>query len=117
MPADSEPLAILVAGTFGLFIGSFLNVVAHRVPRRRSVVRPRSSCPRCGHSLSWWENLPLLSWVLLRGRCHECREPISVRYPVVELLTGLTFGWIAWASHGRGDTIAFCILAATMVAV
>ncbi|MBF5044242.1 prepilin peptidase [Aggregicoccus sp. 17bor-14] len=75
----------------GLVIGSFLNVVIARVPHGQSVVRPRSRCPRCGHQLSAWENIPVLSWLLLRGRCRGCRLPISWRYPAVELLTGLLF--------------------------
>jgi len=81
----------------GLVVGSFLNVVIARVPEGKSIVRPGSHCPRCGHVLSWYENVPLLSWAVLRGRCRSCREPISPRYPAVELLTGLLFlaaGWI-----------------------
>jgi len=75
----------------GLILGSFLNVVIARVPHQQSIVRPRSRCPRCGHQLAWFENLPVLSWVALRGRCRSCRAPISWRYPTVELLTGLLF--------------------------
>lgn len=84
----------------GLCVGSFLNVVIARVPAGLSVVQPRSRCPRCGHALSWWENIPVLSWLLLRARCHGCGLPISARYPAVELLTGALwlaclwrFGW------------------------
>jgi leader peptidase (prepilin peptidase)/N-methyltransferase len=75
----------------GFVVGSFLNVVIARVPRELSIVRPGSHCPDCGHSLAWYENIPLLSWLALRGRCSTCRAPISWRYPVVELLTGLLF--------------------------
>jgi leader peptidase (prepilin peptidase)/N-methyltransferase len=75
----------------GLCIGSFANVVIARVPRGESIVRPRSHCPRCGHTLRWTENIPLLSWVLLRGKCKACHAPISVRYPLVELLTAALF--------------------------
>lgn len=84
----------------GLVVGSFLNVVIARVPLEQSIVRPRSRCPKCGHVLSWYENIPLLSWLALRARCRGCAAPISVRYPLVELLTGLLwfaclrrFGW------------------------
>jgi leader peptidase (prepilin peptidase)/N-methyltransferase len=75
----------------GLCVGSFLNVVIARVPYDESIVRPRSKCPKCGHQLSWYENIPLLSWTLLRGKCRGCKAPISARYPMVELLTGLLF--------------------------
>lgn len=76
---------------FGLVLGSFLNVVIARVPEGVSVVRPGSRCPKCGHVLSWFENVPVLSWLWLRGRCRSCKAPISARYVVVELLTGLLF--------------------------
>lgn len=75
----------------GLCIGSFLNVVIARVPREQSLVHPRSRCPRCGHQLAWYENIPVVSWLALRGRCRSCGQPISPRYVIVELLTGLLF--------------------------
>jgi leader peptidase (prepilin peptidase) / N-methyltransferase len=75
----------------GLAIGSFLNVVIARVPHEQSIVRPRSRCPKCGHSLAWYENIPLVSWLVQRGRCRGCRAPISLRYPLIELLTALLF--------------------------
>jgi leader peptidase (prepilin peptidase)/N-methyltransferase len=78
-------------GVLGLMLGSFLNVVIARVPCEMSIVRPRSRCPRCGHELPWYENIPLFSWLLLQGKCSACRAPISWRYPLVELLTGLLF--------------------------
>jgi leader peptidase (prepilin peptidase)/N-methyltransferase len=76
---------------FGLAVGSFLNVVIARVPRGQSIVRPGSRCPKCGHVLAWYENVPILSWLALRGRCRGCGAPISPRYLFVELLTGLLF--------------------------
>ena len=78
-----------LAGLVGLAAGSFANVVIHRVPRHESVVRPGSRCPACGAPVAWRDNLPLLGWLLLRGRCRSCRTPISVRYPLVELGMGL----------------------------
>ena len=87
---------------FGLVIGSFLNVVIHRLPRGDFPGPKRSACPSCGHAIRWYENVPVLSWLLLRGRCSGCGERISVRYVVVELLAGalalacwLVFGWSA----------------------
>jgi leader peptidase (prepilin peptidase)/N-methyltransferase len=85
-------LIVLVAILFGLVVGSFLNVVIHRVPRHESVVWPASHCPKCGESIRPLDNVPLLSYLLLRGRCRNCKEPISARYPAVEALTGLLFG-------------------------
>lgn len=81
----------LLVGLLGLAIGSFLNVVAHRVPDGRSVVSPPSACPSCGTPIAPRDNIPVASWILLRGRCRHCGEPISIRYPLVELATGLLF--------------------------
>jgi len=87
------PALPILAALFGACVGSFLNVVAWRLPREESIVLPPSHCPRCGSRLRWYENLPVLSWLLLRGRCGHCGAPISSRYPLVELLTaGL---WVA----------------------
>jgi leader peptidase (prepilin peptidase) / N-methyltransferase len=89
------PSAVLFG--LGLVVGSFLNVVIARVPHGQSIVHPGSRCPGCGHALSWYENVPLLSWVVLRGRCRSCRAAISLRYPAVELVTGMLFlvaGWV-----------------------
>ncbi len=73
----------------GLVLGSFYNVCIHRYLTGQSVVLPASHCPRCGHGLAWWENVPLVSYVLLRGRCRGCKKPISPRYPLVEAVSGL----------------------------
>jgi leader peptidase (prepilin peptidase)/N-methyltransferase len=82
---------ILAVGMFGLLIGSFLNVVAYRVPIGMSIVAPPSACPSCGTPIAARDNVPLLSWALLRGACRHCRTPISVRYPLVEAATGVVF--------------------------
>lgn len=81
----------LLVGLFGLAIGSFLNVVAHRVPKDESVVRPPSACPSCDTPIAPRDNIPVVSWLLLGARCRSCGEPISVRYPLVEAATGLLF--------------------------
>ncbi len=73
----------------GLIVGSFLNVVIYRMPRGLSVVKPRSYCTKCGHKIRWYENIPVLSYIFLRGKCSSCGEKISVRYPLIEILTGL----------------------------
>jgi len=123
--------AAIVAGVFGLLVGSFLNVVIHRLPQmlerqwaaecadftgqpvkedeRFNLLVPRSRCPQCGHAIRWYENIPVLSWLALRGRCSQCRSPIGLRYPLVELVTagffflcgwrwGLTLQAAAWAA-------------------
>jgi leader peptidase (prepilin peptidase)/N-methyltransferase len=90
-------LAQIYAFIAGACAGSFLNVCVHRWPRERSVVRPRSRCPSCGNQLAWFENIPILSWVALRGRCRCCDEPISIEYPVVELIVAV--GWLAALNH------------------
>jgi len=77
----------------GLLFGSFLNVCISRLPAHQSIVHPRSRCPHCGHAIRWYDNIPLLSWILLRARCRDCKTPISWRYPAVELAVGL---WIAF---------------------
>lgn len=96
------PLSITVPalGVLGLLVGSFLNVVIHRVPEGLSLVRPGSACPACGHAVRAYDNVPVLSWLVLGGRCRDCDAPISARYPAVELATavlfalvGLEFGW------------------------
>jgi leader peptidase (prepilin peptidase)/N-methyltransferase len=78
--------AVLGAAVFGLAFGSFLNVCILRLPHDRSLLSPPSSCPKCGHLIGWGDNIPVLSWLLLRGRCRWCRAPISAQYPLVELL-------------------------------
>lgn len=97
MPAELEPLLVVVAGVFGALLGSFLNVCVYRLPRNESVVRPRSHCPGCGALIAWYDNVPVLSWLALRARCRRCGAPISVQYPLVEAAVALIWaGSIAW---------------------
>ena len=87
---------IVLAGVLGLIIGSFLNVVVWRLPRGESLSHPDSACPHCGHPIRWWDNIPVVSWLVLRGRCRDCAGPIATRYPLVELGTGLAFAGVSW---------------------
>ncbi|MEY5099680.1 MAG: hypothetical protein RJA36_2399 [Pseudomonadota bacterium] len=131
-----------LAGLLGLLVGSFLNVVIHRLPQmmeRRwtrecaelsgqaiddskageplDLARPRSRCPSCGAVIRWHQNIPLLSYALLRGRCANCSAPISVRYPLVEALTGLLFAWV-YAQHGAAfASLAWCGFVAALLAL
>ena len=120
-PASLGPT--LVAGLFGLLIGSFLNVVIHRIPKmwqretdnfianeqgkelphtdRYNLMAPRSCCPHCGHQITALENIPVISWLVLRGKCSKCKAPISARYPTVELITGLLSAFLVW-TFGSG---------------
>ncbi len=96
MPAGmSVALGAVTAGAFGAVLGSFLNVVAHRLPLHESVVRPRSRCPRCQTQIRSLDNVPVLSWLALRGRCRSCAAPIPARYPLVELGTGMLLAGVA----------------------
>ena len=107
----------LVCGLFGLVIGSFLNVVIHRVPEHRSLVTPGSSCPACGTEIRPVDNIPVLSWLLLRGRCRSCSASISLRYPLVELVTAGLFIGAAWRVGARAELADFCVFFAFLVAL
>ena len=125
-----------LAGGVGLLLGSFLNVVIYRMPAGRSIVSPPSACGSCGMSIKWHDNIPVFSWLLLRGKCRNCSVPISARYPLVELGTALFFAAVVWWAistaaplGGEGDTggqsliagisiiIAFLYLAAISIAL
>jgi leader peptidase (prepilin peptidase)/N-methyltransferase len=117
--ADSRIAVLLGAwvAVVGAVVGSFLNVVIARVPRGRSIVRPRSSCPRCGAPIAWYDNVPVLSWVLLRARCRSCRARISFRYPLVEALVAAA-AVLAWWRHGLGlPFLAELVLVSLLVAL
>jgi leader peptidase (prepilin peptidase)/N-methyltransferase len=92
----TQPLVMIYVFVFGAVVGSFLNVVIHRMPRERSLVKPRSACPDCGQSIRWFDNLPIISWLVLRARCRGCGARISIRYPLVELLAGVLAVLALW---------------------
>ncbi len=87
---------IALCAVLGLVIGSFLNVVIWRLPRGENLATPPSSCPKCGSGIKWFDNIPMVSWLVLRAKCRNCGNTISARYPLVELLTGVVFGLIGW---------------------
>jgi leader peptidase (prepilin peptidase)/N-methyltransferase len=132
-------LSPLILALLGLCIGSFLNVVIHRLPLMLergwriesaemlgvkideqpaiTLSRPRSRCPSCGHQIGWAENIPVLSYVRLRGRCSSCSKRISARYPVVEILTALSFALIGWRFGATPVALLWCAFAAVLVAL
>jgi len=102
---------------FGCIVGSFLNVCIHRMPRGLSVISPPSHCPHCAYSIPWYLNLPLITWLTLRGRCANCQAPIHVRYFLVELLTGLTFlgSWLVAGHSSPLLALAYCLVLAGLL--
>lgn len=137
--AAQPVLFAALAALLGLMVGSFLNVVIHRLPQMLqrewqeqcawldgrtistaapyNLVVPRSACPVCQHAIAWYENIPVLSWLALRGRCSQCATPISKRYPLVEMLTGLLFGYAAWRWGVGMQTLFVWVLLASLVAL
>ena len=117
MTIEIAPAAVLpIALCLGLLVGSFLNVVIHRVPLGISVAFPPSHCPNCEMSIKPWDNIPVLSYLILRGRCRGCSTSISLRYPAVELVTGLLFMAIAWRFGQTWWTTLHCVFAAALIA-
>ncbi|KAB2638825.1 MAG: prepilin peptidase [Verrucomicrobia bacterium] len=135
-----DPVAFAaVAAFFGLLVGSFLNVVIHRLPKMMerdwvlqcaelrgesldaapavTLVSPRSRCPACGHAISAWENIPVLSYLFLHGKCRACRAPISLRYPLVEVLTAILFAFVAWHFGYTWSAIGGITFCAAMIAL
>lgn len=108
---------LVLVGLLGLVVGSFLNVVIWRVPRGESVVAPPSACPSCGHQIAWYDNVPVVSWLVLRGRCRRCGARISPRYLVVEVLTGALFVATVLVVGWTTALPAFLYLAAVSVAL
>ena len=109
----------LLVAAFGLVIGSFLNVCILRwgAEPKQSVVRPPSRCPRCGAGVAWYDNVPVLSWLVLRGRCRSCGEPISIQYPLVELATGLLWALMAWRSGPTLEALRGSVLGTILLGI
>ncbi|MDN8611750.1 prepilin peptidase [Variovorax ginsengisoli] len=138
----SQGVDAAMAGVLGLMIGSFLNVVIYRLPKMLerqwaaecasladgdaaaapavepfNLMVPHSRCQQCGHVIRWYENVPVLSYLALRGRCSSCKASIGLRYPVVELLTGALFAWCVWRMPGQYGALAWCAFAAALLAL
>jgi leader peptidase (prepilin peptidase)/N-methyltransferase len=93
---DAASLLPPITGVLGLIIGSFANVCVHRIPKHESIVFPSSRCPACAHSIAWYDNIPLVSWLALGGKCRHCNARIAFRYPLLELIMGVTWAGLAW---------------------
>ncbi|MDZ7891327.1 MAG: A24 family peptidase [Rhodoferax sp.] len=139
MSTGLQWLDVGILGLLGLLIGSFLNVVIHRLPKMMerqwaaeyaemagkeppaqapfNLMVPRSRCPHCGHLIAWYENIPVVSYMALRGRCAECKKPISVRYPLVEFVTGALFGFCAWQWGLTVTALVWCVFCAALVSL
>lgn len=107
---------VTIAAMFGAIIGSFLNVVIWRLPRGLNLSHPPSHCPNCDHKIRPWENIPILSFLLLRARCSGCKKPISWRYPGVEFLTAAMFALLVWKLGPTMDALAYCLFTAALIA-
>ena len=111
------PMGLAAAALAGLLVGSFLNVVAHRLPRDESIVSPGSRCPTCGAPVAFFDNVPVLSWIVLAGRCRTCRAPISVRYPLMELANGLLWVLVFWRAPSWCDFASGALLCSACLAL
>jgi leader peptidase (prepilin peptidase) / N-methyltransferase len=114
---EASVAEVVVAGVFGAVIGSFLNVVAHRVPAGESLVSPGSRCPECRTPVKPYDNVPVASWLVLRGRCRSCDAPISPRYPLVELITAATFAAVVAARGFDDDLVLELPFVAALIAL
>ncbi|MEA2357487.1 MAG: leader peptidase (prepilin peptidase) / N-methyltransferase [Solirubrobacteraceae bacterium] len=110
-------LAVIAALVGGLIVGSFLNVVAYRLPRGESLASPGSRCPGCGTPIRPYDNVPVVSWLVLRGRCRQCGTSISARYPLVELTTGVLYAAVVAFRHGTLDIVLGLLLVTVLVPV
>ena len=110
-------VAVAFAAAFGAVAGSFLNVIIYRLPLGKSIVWPSSACPRCGRELSWYENIPVASWLWLRGRCSACKTRISARYPLIEIATGALFALVGWHFGSQPVALLWCLFCAALVAL
>jgi leader peptidase (prepilin peptidase) / N-methyltransferase len=111
----TDGFLLLAAAVLGLCVGSFLNVCIYRLPRSESLVRPASRCPRCGRGLSWFDNVPVVSWIALGGRCRQCGAPISPQYPIVEAVTALIAVAIAFWTPPGALLASRLVLAAALI--
>lgn len=112
-----EILLLLFSFILGAVIGSFLNVCIYRIPAGLSIVSPASRCPQCETAIRWYQNIPIISWLVLGGRCAQCSAKISIRYPLVEALTGTLFLGVFWTFGLHGATLVYWLFAAALIVI
>src|ERR1700761_9552281 len=117
LPADYKAFYVALSALAGLLVGSFLNVCIYRLPRDLSGIIPRSFCPECGMPIAWYDNVPLLSYSLLRGRCRGCTRAIPARYPLVELTTAILFGFVVSEYGWTLAAAKWCVFEAILIAL
>jgi leader peptidase (prepilin peptidase)/N-methyltransferase len=110
-------LTVVLAATLGAAFGSFLNVCIVRLPAGQSLVRPRSRCPQCGTTIAWYDNVPIVSWLVLRGRCRHCRAPISIQYPLIEAATAALWAGAVWHYGASWDAVAAAVFGTVLLGV
>ncbi|MEP7327296.1 MAG: prepilin peptidase [Gemmatimonadota bacterium] len=114
---SDEILVVAFAALLGAIIGSFLNVCILRLPSNQSIVRPPSRCPKCGQGVRWYDNIPVLSWLLLRGKCRHCRNPISAMYPMIELVVALVWAWCAYRWGPELEALKWALFSTILVGI
>ncbi len=114
MTLELIPIYILIF-TFGIVIGSFLNVCIYRIPMHETVVTERSHCMKCGYQLAWYDMVPVFSFLILRGRCRKCKEPISPQYPIIEAINGILYVIIFAVNGFEASSIIYCLLTSALI--
>jgi len=109
--------SLSAALVLGLIVGSFLNVCIHRLPRNESLITPSSRCPSCHHPVRWWDNIPVISFMILGGRCRDCGRPISWRYPIVEFVNGIGYLLLVWRFGVGGQTVIYALLYSSLLVI
>lgn len=110
-----ETVLFIIIFVYGVVIGSFLNVLIYRLPLKENIATERSHCMKCGNKIKWYDLVPLISYILLRGKCRHCKEKISVQYPLVELANGIGYVWIFYTNGINADSILFCLCASALL--
>ena len=110
-----ETFLFIMIFVYGVIIGSFLNVLIYRLPLKENIATERSHCMKCGNQIKWYDLVPLVSYILLRGKCRHCKEKISVQYPLVEFANGIGYVWIFATNGINADCILFCLCASALI--
>lgn len=115
MPSELVPIVLPIVFLYGIVIGSFLNVCIYRIPLGESVAKERSHCMRCGHMLSWFELIPIFSWLALRGRCRKCKANISAQYPLIEALNGILYAVVFYVHGFSWESGIYCLMTSALI--